>query len=301
MTMHSNNTLKALIVAYKPDLDILLPNLTLLASIANLNPILYLNSANSKDVQIISSYIDVNRLNLQLDYSEFNNGLSLPYNKYSKLSVQDINCAGILFLDQDSVYTFDSLSSFIYRFFQFIRQYPLGIYAGLPIDPRLSKPYRLQRKQQTDFHLPPELVSTYGACSSMSIITRRAFLRCGFFDERFFIDLIDYEFCLRVSSNNLLIIVDSLFHFDHPIGTSTISLPFNSTQPVSSPFRHYYQIRNLFFFPWLSFTGLCRFPYELFKRFCIIILITIYTRDPSRFIYTLRGLFHGIFLKGGKM
>ena len=216
---------KAIIVAYKPDLDSLLCNLAILDSIQELKTTLFLNLASTHDISMINEFIESRALNIDFIYSRTNEGLSRPYNKCSKSCVQDKSCSGVLFLDQDSFYERSSLHQFISRFLFFDDLYPLGIFSGIPVDPRTSYPYRLQLSPSRLPNLDRDLIFTKGACSSMSIVSRRAFLSCGFFDDRFFIDLIDYEFSIRVFSSGLYILADSSFKFDHPVGEGSFSYP----------------------------------------------------------------------------
>jgi rhamnosyltransferase len=81
--------------------------------------------------------------------------------------------------------------------------------------------------------------------SSGTTATREVFDIAGTFDEAFFIDFVDSEWCLRCRSKNIPIYVAPTAVMRHSVGSRHIRLgPF--TIVVHSPTRCYYQIRNCF-------------------------------------------------------
>jgi rhamnosyltransferase len=81
--------------------------------------------------------------------------------------------------------------------------------------------------------------------SSGTAATREVFSIAGTFDEAFFIDFVDTEWCLRCRSKNIPIYVVPSAVMRHNIGSRHVRLgPF--TILVHSSTRCYYQIRNCF-------------------------------------------------------
>jgi rhamnosyltransferase len=81
--------------------------------------------------------------------------------------------------------------------------------------------------------------------SSGTAATREVFEIAGTFDEAFFIDFVDAEWCLRCRSKNIPIYVVPTAVMRHSIGSGHVRLgPF--TVLVHSSTRCYYQIRNCF-------------------------------------------------------
>jgi rhamnosyltransferase len=94
----------------------------------------------------------------------------------------------------------------------------------------------------------PEALTRYPVdivISSGTAATREVFNIAGTFDEAFFIDFVDAEWCLRCRSKNIPIYVVPAAVMRHNIGFRHVQLgPF--TVLVHSPTRCYYQIRNSF-------------------------------------------------------
>jgi rhamnosyltransferase len=81
--------------------------------------------------------------------------------------------------------------------------------------------------------------------SSGTVATREVFEIAGTFDEDFFIDYVDAEWCLRCRSKNIPIYVVPTSVMRHSVGSGRIRLgPL--TISIHSPARCYYQIRNAF-------------------------------------------------------
>jgi len=87
-----------------------------------------------------------------------------------------------------------------------------------------------QRYQEVDF------VMTSANCINIDII-----LQVGGFDENLFIDEVDHELCLRLTSYNYKILRDKYIAVNHTLGTSH---KLFSKVKVYDPFRLYYMARN---------------------------------------------------------
>jgi rhamnosyltransferase len=85
-----------------------------------------------------------------------------------------------------------------------------------------------------------DVVISSGTAASVEV-----FEVAGFFDEDFFIDFVDTEWCLRCRSKMIPIRVIPRAVMKNRIGSRSLSIGF-STVFVHSPIRCYYQIRNCF-------------------------------------------------------
>lgn len=88
----------------------------------------------------------------------------------------------------------------------------------------------------------------------LSIITSgtlypvKIFDEIGFFDEDFFIDYIDNEFCLRLQKNGYRVCVEPKICINHALGNRTIKKSIVKFSPTNYPFyRKYYITRNRLF------------------------------------------------------
>jgi rhamnosyltransferase len=81
--------------------------------------------------------------------------------------------------------------------------------------------------------------------SSGTTATKEVFEMVGLFDEDFFIDFVDTEWCLRCRSKHIPIRVIPTAVMHHRIGSKSINFGF-TTVFVHSSVRCYYQVRNCF-------------------------------------------------------
>jgi rhamnosyltransferase len=81
---------------------------------------------------------------------------------------------------------------------------------------------------------------------SGSLFSRSALKDVGLFDESFFIDYVDFEFCLRLRKRGFRIIEATRAPLNHCVGTPTVHTFLNKTCLVfnHSPVRRYYAARN---------------------------------------------------------
>jgi rhamnosyltransferase len=81
---------------------------------------------------------------------------------------------------------------------------------------------------------------------SGSLFSRSALKDVGLFDESFFIDYVDFEFCLRLRKSGFRIIEATGVPLYHRVGTPTVHTFLNKTCMVfnHSPVRRYYAARN---------------------------------------------------------
>lgn len=92
--------------------------------------------------------------------------------------------------------------------------------------------------------------------TSGSVFSVDVFRRVDGFDEKFFIDLVDFDFCTKIRKIGRNIVLLNKYGMDHKVGNSQMK-NFAFLKFViynHAPFRLYYQIRNVFFFVKRHFT-----------------------------------------------
>lgn len=138
--------------------------------------------------------------------------------------------------------------------------------------------------------------ATRFAMTSGSLLNLEAFRHCGPFDEKLFIDSVDYEYCLRLRKNGWKIMEwgDVLFHH-HP-GTRMTHRFAGVVFSLSEhpPWRHYFMARNrlsvmfryLAFDPVFFLRQLWEYPKQLSK-------ILIFEKEIfQRLLFMGCGVFH---------
>jgi rhamnosyltransferase len=95
-------------------------------------------------------------------------------------------------------------------------------------------------------HRPTPCLVTRTAMSSGSLIRTSVFASAGFYDESFFIDYVDYDFCLRLWEQGWRIIRANNAFLIHRLGAAQINsfLGLRITTRTHSALRRYYIMRN---------------------------------------------------------
>ncbi len=91
--------------------------------------------------------------------------------------------------------------------------------------------------------------AVYAAITSGSLYPVATFDVVGKFEEQYFIDCVDHEYCLRAWRSGLRVLVDSEVDIEHSLGrrssTSRAGITFSPTN--YPPVRYYYMMRNRVF------------------------------------------------------
>ncbi|HHT0496716.1 TPA: glycosyltransferase family 2 protein [Raoultella planticola] len=160
----------------------------------------------------------------------------------------------VLFFDQDSEISSDFVSSLINDFNLVKASDPtIGMIGPTFIDSRYKFYYKqilLNRFGIRKKVSPEEYDSPFKATliiSSGSLVPVIVLDSVGYMDERFFIDYVDTEWCLRALAKGYSIYVSTSAIMEHAIGDKMISF-LGLHIPVHSPIRRYYRIRNAILF-----------------------------------------------------
>lgn len=103
--------------------------------------------------------------------------------------------------------------------------------------------YEIDRKKKPI--LTEEFANVKWTMTSASIFNVKIFSKIGGFDERYFLDVVDYEYCLKAIKNGFLIVKYCGYSFKHCPGITKESKILKYKYGYMSPLRFYYQIRNL--------------------------------------------------------
>ena len=190
----------------------------------------------------------------------------------------------------DSVLTMDQDSSFANNIIGIYRTY----LKSLSKDVKMLVPsYIFSRAKNVE----KDQFITF-AMQSAALIEISVFHEIGYFEEKLFIDVVDYEFCLRLISRKYRILQIAKAKLNHsPAHTKDFSVfGFKFAYGYDSCVRYYYQARNL-----LYVGCLYRQPYLFF--FLIYKFLKIVFLFENKFQYLkffLRGIFDVFRNKFGK-
>jgi rhamnosyltransferase len=148
-------------------------------------------------------------------------------------------------------------------------------------------------------------VETEVVITSCSLTSLRAFEEIGPFQDNFFIDEVDHEYCLRLRSHGYKVVISCKPLIVHPLGNQTRH-KFLWKRPVScnhSPLRRYYSTRNRLV---LYRRYLRREPTWVWRNVHaavteIAIIILYEERKLQKMVAILFGLWHAISGHMGKL
>jgi rhamnosyltransferase len=142
--------------------------------------------------------------------------------------------------------------------------------------------------------------------TSGSLISTLAFEKCGGFNEEFFIDQVDHEYCFRVREFGYRVVLCEHVVLDHWPGSFTIKKLFGGRQFHSfnhAPKRRYYQTRNMLILAWRYrkiYPEWSRGSFKaLFCRGPLLVLLAEQERS-AKLWYIARGICDGLFKRMGQ-
>jgi rhamnosyltransferase len=217
----------SIVVLYNPIND----NIKNLSKISKLSTKLYV--IDNSDV--VTDLISIDTNNIIYIKNDFNIGLDKALNVGIKKCLADVECTHIALFDQDSIP--DNL-----MFKNMIKYLDKCEDNVVAVSPQIIDIKQTINSTLTDIE-NVDVVITSG-----SLYPRNAFEKVGLMDETFFIDYIDYEWCLRAKSKKYKIvrINDAILY--HNMGDTFINF-FGISKPLHvNKLRHYYIIRNQLIF-----------------------------------------------------
>jgi len=119
--------------------------------------------------------------------------------------------------------------------------------------------------------------------SSGTVATREVFAMVGGLDEKFFIDFVDTEWCLRCRAARIPIRVVPQAIMRHRIGDSSVKFAGCSIS-IHSPIRCYYQLRNCIFMLRRKYVPILFSAKQLIANLGNRILLLLFVKDRLSYI-----------------
>ena len=142
-------------------------------------------------------------------------------------------------------------------------------------------------------------VERYTVITSGNLLKTNIFKHIGLFEEKLFVDSVDFEYCLRIKKHGYRIIRCNSALLNHSLGAIDYFKIFKLKIPFTlhSPFRKYYIMRNHIYITKKYFL---HFPiYCLWKQIAIIrLILQILCFEKNKFSslkHLVRGFYDGIF------
>ena len=205
-------------------------------------------------------------------------------------------CDWVICFDQDSTVSDGLVETMLAAFDADIDRDRIGTLAPIYIDRSSGHEMPVERSRKGQVLT----VSTSG-----SMLPTSVFLRCGYFREDFFIDQIDYEFCLRIIAAGYRVVQCNEARLVHSLGERkgyAIGSKHLLTSTHHSAKRRYYIIRNravLLRLYWKNFPGYCFNLFTLTLKDTVKILLV--ERDKLEKLWnSVKGLTDGLLGRMGK-
>ena len=214
-----------------------------------------------------------------------------------------------MLLDQDSEPLETMLDGFRTAYTDFSPPERLGLIGSrfeLPGIPTHELPQRLRDvRPKATSSATPRYAERETVITSGSLLALAVFRRVGRMREDFFIDAVDFEYCLRLRRYGYKVIETLLPTLIHPIGVPTVQRVFGRLIVTTnhSPLRRYYIVRNrlllarAYFFS--EFSWVMNSLWALVKETAIVLLAE--KERGRKMAATLRGLAHGLANRRGPL
>ena len=287
----------AVIVTYFPDINRLSRIVEILAE-SKLHVVIVDNTGSNLECGF--QYFSLFH-NVILFRSKSNRGIAAAQNFGIKFSLRH-NADIILFFDQDSF--IDQV--FLAALLEPLKYDEVSVTSPSIVDLNSGFKYPLFNinalglvKKSYDFSKSPMKVSI--AISSGMVVRSSVFSQVGLFDEDYFIDYVDTDFCLKCRASSIDIYVSPEAVMRHPISDKLTDYKFMRGFQYEGV-RIYYQVRNSFLFFRKGYVPKLFAFREICSQIIHFVVIGILSRKPLLYYTTIfLGIKDGILNVKGKV
>lgn len=223
-----------------------------------------------------------------------NAGIAAALNIACGIAIQN-NCEWVLTMDQDSSFKPDEAK-------QMIDDIPVAraLFGNIGILSPIHVLHEDLTVNATEHYTVKKILMTSGNLLNLS-----AYTVTGPFEEKLFMDLVDYEYCLRLKKNKYNLIQDNFVHLKHSLGDFEIKKIISQKIGVSNhnSIRRYYITRNALYVGFKYFQTDKLFFFHTLKNifFWNPLIIIGYEKDKIAKLKSMyKGIVHFIFNKFGK-
>jgi len=286
----------AVIVSYNPG-DYLIPNVIALRP--QVDEVIIVDNGSCEDSRNILDTVSKIE-GVKVIYNNDNLGIAAALNIGIKYAM-NAGYNWVATFDQDSKVTPEFISSMFYAYESCEYKDSVAIISPIYYNPVTGKYCSFGRGKAKAVRSFIEVETTM---TSGNLIPTYIFLKVDLFDEAFFIDYVDHEFCLRCLAHGFKIIESQRSVLYHRLG-EPVQHKFlwkHITTTNHSPLRRYYNTRNRIIV-WKRYFLLkpgwvMRDIISLVKQ---MLKIVLYENDIAKKVFSIiRGIYHGFAGKLGK-
>lgn len=275
--------INGVVVLYYPDEDVI-DNIR--SYINDLSKLYIVDNSEQKDDKLLNNIKNISDKCIYVD-NNGNQGIAHALNKGAKLAIED-ESEWLLTIDQDSKFSENGLRNLKECLLKLKDE---NINIGI-VSPT--------HKDDKNSGFKKRLV----VMTSGNIVNLDAYKEVGGFEEKLFIDAVDYDFCLKLNLAQYEVIECSHSRLIHQLGENKKINIFGKTITVftHSPIRRYYMMRNALYF-WKKY--FFNFPLFIFREIVDFqrnwIEIVLFSNEKLKDIkYLIYGILDFILSKYGK-
>lgn len=268
------------IVLYNPDINRMNENINNIINQVDYVILVDNGSKNKPDIEDAIQQSFHNSDKLIIKFSQKNNGIAWALNQIFNIA-EEQRVEWVLTLDQDSVCPSDMIENYI-NYAETINKSKLGILCPTIMDKNAGI-------IEGNVHKTEEIKR---CITSGSFTSLKAWKQIHGFDEKMFIDGVDFDFCDRLRKNGYKIIRIGAICLTHELGKITTHRFLFKTVKVQnhSALRKYYIVRNRFYLSRKE-----KNPFAIIKSFFFVIkfsaTIVLYEKNRRR---KLKAVFKGM-------
>lgn len=217
---------------------------------------------------------------IELILCEENLGIAAALNKGVKYAL-DNEYDWVMTLDHDSNLKEDMAKKLLEAYYRIDEEKRKKVVSLLPRYIELG----LDQKRQDARYTNTDIQYVDGGITSGNLVNRKAFEKVGYFDEKLFIDFVDYDFCFRIKEKGLDIVEVANAILYHRIGeTKSGRFFFKKVSATNhSPSRRYYITRNRIYC-WKKYKGIVDDSIKFDKRCAVKEAIKILLYEENKLL-----------------
>lgn len=269
------------IVLYNPDIKRLLENVN--SIYPQVDSLIIVDNASKNCEQAIKMLQEFK--NIEIICNDKNKGIATALNQIMHYAIE-YSASWVLTLDQDSVCEHDLIS----QYYKYISKSDVGMMTCNVVDRNFGIDYGVG---STEYRY------VEGCITSGSFVNVKSYKKTAGFDEKMFIDKVDFDYCLSVRATGQKIIKINYNGLLHEVGHGRIIKLFGKSYTMynHSYIRRFYMVRNGIYIAKKHKKSLNIFR-ELLKEVRGIILVLLYENDKLKKLkYGIKGLIEGLFMQ----
>lgn len=212
----------AVVIWYHPEISFLE---NIISYSSNVDDVIIVDNSENDNMLMLKDLPEVHYISLH-----HNAGIAAALNR-GVAAAAALGADWVLTMDQDSRFAINDIEFLVASAWDMQDDTEVAV-VGAITDPKLEKTFEYNEVSS---------VITSGSLNRLSSIQA-----VGGFDEKLFIDCVDFDFCFRLRRSGYKIIMDKSCKLDHRRGTPTIFTWRGRTWKTYnySSIRYYYQVRN---------------------------------------------------------